>query len=202
MKILALILLLVLIYILIKKLTKTNETFTNLLNFDSINQAKMNAQPSTTTVYLEEYDTDSFHPKFVIANNMKLPYLFINDFWEMYNLDIKVQDKNKNVVSTINHQNYNIYTFYIDGIQNKIQFINKSYLKFILTSKEGKQQKEFHIKDDEIIYVNESIGTVTNEDTKSWKIEIMDQYNKYLNSIAIAYMIYLQLLKEHSQISI
>ena len=202
MKILALILLLILIYILIKKLTKTNETFTNLLNFDSINQAKMNAPPSTTTIYLEEYDTDSFHPKFVIANNMKLPYLFINDFWEMYNLDIKVQDKNKNIVSTINHQNYNIYTFYIDGIQNKIQFINKSYLKFILTSKEDKQQKKFHIKDDEIIYVNESIGTITNKDTKSWKIEIMDQYNKYSNSIAIAYMIYLQLLKEHSQISI
>jgi VCBS repeat-containing protein len=202
MKIVAVIILLLLIYILISKLTK-RENFTNLLNFDSVNSNKK-TELIKKTIFLEEYDTDSFHPKFVIADSNKKPYLFVNDFWEMYNLNINVQDKDRKIISTIKHYNYNIYNYNLDNKNNKFQNLNKNNKLFIITSKSN-HSKTFDINgtnnNSEIIYINEKIGNITKNE-KEWKIEINEQYQEYKNIIALGYMIYVQLLKEHQHISI
>ena len=85
-------------------------------------------------LYVNSVDTSSFHPKFVIKNGKKEPYLFINDFWEMHDLNVNVQDKNKKTVSTIVHYNYNIYNFKIEGKSNKFQFLNNNSNLFVITS--------------------------------------------------------------------
>lgn len=203
MKIVAVIILLLLIYILINKLSK-RENFTNLLNFDSINSTKKKELVEKKTIFLEEYDTDSFHPKFVIADSNKKPYLFVNDFWEMYNLSVNVQDKERNIISTIKHYNYNIYNYNLDEKNNKFQNLNKNNRLFIITSKSN-HSKTFEINgtnnNSEIIYINEKIGSITKKN-KEWKIEINKQYQEYKNIVALGYMIYIQLLKEHQHISI
>ena len=203
MKILAVIILLFLIYILINKLSK-REKFTNLLNFDSVNSNNKKELLENKIIFLEEYKTDSFHPKFVILDNNKKPYLFINDFWEMYNLSVNVQDKDRNIITTIKHYNYNIYNFNLDKKDNKFQNYNKNNKLFTITSKSN-NSKTFNINgtnnNSEIIYINEKIGSIMKKN-KKWKIEINKQYQEYKNIIALGYLIYIQLLKEHQHISI
>ena len=204
MKIVAVIILLFLIYILINKLSR-RENFTNLLNFDSVNSNKKKELIENKIIFLEEYKTDSFHPKFIVLDSNEKPYLFINDFWEMYNLSVNVQNKDRKIISTIKHYNYNIYNYNLDKKTNKFQNFNKNNKLFTITSKSN-NSKTFIINgtnnNSEIIYINEKIGSITKNNKKRWKIEINTQYQEYKNIIALGYMIYVQLLKEHQHISI
>ncbi len=177
------------------------EYFTNLLNFDVSNQENKDNIIENTTIYLEEYDTNSFHPNFVISNNKKEGYLFIKDFWEMYNLFINIKDKNKKIISTITHYNSNIYKFNIDNIENKMKYINKDNKLFILNAIINKNIKEFIINKSNIIYNNENIGNII-KNGNIIEINILNKYAIYINSIAISYMIYIQLVKEKMQIYI
>jgi len=201
MNIFALIILFILIYILLQKYMNKKEYFTNLLNFDVSNQENEDNIIEKTTIYLEEYDTNSFHPNFIISNNKKEGYLFIKDFWEMYNLFINIKDKNKKIISTITHYNSNIYKFNIDNIENKMKYINKDNKLFILNTIINKNIKEFIINKSNIIYNNENIGNII-KNGNIIEINILNKYTIYINSIAISYMIYIQLVKEKMQIYI
>lgn len=192
MRIIPLIILAILVIILIKKLSrKDNEQFVNMLNFDDIEKSAKTDK--TVTVYLTEQDSESFHPKYTISNSNKKPYLFINDFWELYNLKVDIQDKNKNIVSKITHYNYNIYNFSIDGLNNKFQYINNNDKKFIITS----NNKQFLFTNNSIIYGPTNIGTFQGDE-----ITVKITYERYKNIFAIGYMIYKQLMKEESQVKI
>lgn len=192
MRIIPLIILAILVIILIKKLTsRTDEQFVNMLNFDNIE--KSTKTDKTVTVYLTEQDSESFHPKYTISNSSKKPYLFVNDFWELYNLKVDIQDKNRNSVSQITHYNYNIYNFTIDGLKNKFQYINNNNKKFMITS----DNKQFSFIKNSIIYGPTTIGTFQGDE-----ITVKVTYEKYKNIFAIGYMIYKQLMKEESQVKI
>ena len=52
----------------------------------------------------------------------------------MHDLNVNIQDKNKKIVSTIVHYNYNIYNFKIEGKSNKFQFLNNNSNLFVITS--------------------------------------------------------------------
>ena len=192
MRIILLIVLAILVVILIRKLTsRTDEQFANMLNFDNIE--KSTETDKTVTVYLTEQDSGSFHPKYTISNSQKKPYLFVNDFWELYNLKVDIQDKDRNVVSQITHYNYNIYNFTIDGLKNKFQYINNNNKKLMITS----DNKQFSFVGNSIIYGPNDIGTFSGDE-----VTVKVTYEKYKNIFAIGYMIYKQLMKEESQVQI
>lgn len=198
MKIIAILILIFLLFILFKKLNNRIEHFTHLFDFNSNSK---NTNEDIVTLYVNSVDTSSFHPKFVIKNKKKEPYLFINDFWEMHDLKVNVQDKNKKTISTIIHYNYNIYNYKIEGKSNKFQFLNNNSNLFVITS----SNKEFKfigsMNNITIKNSGQEVGTIMKEGD-DYKIELYQSLEDYKNIIAIGYIIYIQLLKEHSHISI
>lgn len=198
MKIIAILILIFLLFILFKKINNRIEHFTHLFDFNSNSE---NTNEDMVSIYVNSIDTSSFHPKFVIKTEKKKPYLFINDFWEMHDLNVNVQDKNKKTVSTIVHYNYNIYNYKIEGKSNKFQFLNNNSNLFIITS-DNKDFQFIGSMDNIIIKKSgQEVGTIMKKG-EDYKIELYQNLEDYKNIIAIGYIIYLQLLKEHSHITI
>jgi hypothetical protein len=198
MKIIAILILIFLLFILFKKLNNKIEHFTHLFDFNSNSE---NTNEDIVTLYINSVDTSSFHPKFVIKNEKKESYLFINDFWEMHDLNVNIQDKNKKIVSTIVHYNYNIYNFKIEGKSNKFQFLNNNSNLFVITSDNKDFQFTGSMSNLVIKKSGQEVGSIVKED-EDYKIELYQSLEDYKNIIAIGYIIYLQLLKEQSHISI
>lgn len=198
MKIIAILILIFLLFILFKKLNNRIEHFTHLFDFKSNSE---NTNEDLVSLYVNSVDTSSFHPKFVIKNGKKDPYLFINDFWEMHDLNVNVQDKNKKTVSTIVHYNYNIYNYKIEGKSNKFQFLNNNSNLFVITSDNKDFQFTGNMSNLVIKNSGQEVGNIIKEGD-DYKIELYQSLEDYKNIIAIGYIIYLQLLKEHSHISI
>lgn len=198
MKIIAILILIFLLFILFKKLNNKIEHFTHLFDFNSNSE---NTNEDIVTLYINSVDTSSFHPKFVIKNEKKESYLFINDFWEMHDLNVNIQDKNKKIVSTIVHYNYNIYNFKIEGKSNKFQFLNNNSNLFVITSDNKDFQFTGSMSNLVIKNSGQEVGSIVKED-EDYKIELYQSLEDYKNIIAIGYIIYLQLLKEQSHISI
>ena len=201
MKILLVILLIFLIYVLASKFMRLSnkvEHFTHLFDFDSL---KKDGNQEKMTFHLEKHSTRSFHPKFTIQNGNKEPYLFINSFWEMHDLNIPIKDKDKNVISTIKHYNYNIYNYTLDDKDNKFRFINNNNTLFTLTS--GKQ--EFTVKGSMkkgvVFHLNQQVGLIK-KSGNSYVFKMDNDLSEYKNIMAVAFMIYLQLIKEQQHISI
>lgn len=198
MKIIAILILIFLLFILFKKLNNRIEHFTHLFDFKSNSE---NTNEYLVSLYVNSVDTSSFHPKFVIKNGKKDPYLFINDFWEMHDLNVNVQDKNKKTVSTIVHYNYNIYNYKIEGKSNKFQFLNNNSNLFVITSDNKDFQFTGNMSNLVIKNSGQEVGNIIKEGD-DYKLELYQSLEDYKNIIAIGYIIYLQLLKEHSHISI
>ena len=198
MKIIAILILIFLLFILFKKLNNRIEHFTHLFDFKSNSE---NTNEYLVSLYVNSVDTSSFHPKFVIKNGKKVPYLFINDFWEMHDLNVNVQDKNKKTVSTIVHYNYNIYNYKIEGKSNKFQFLNNNSNLFVITSDNKDFQFTGNMSNLVIKNSGQEVGNIIKEGD-DYKLELYQSLEDYKNIIAIGYIIYLQLLKEHSHISI
>lgn len=198
MKIIAILILIFLLFILFKKLNNRIEHFTHLFDFKSNSE---NTNEDLVSLYVNSVDTSSFHPKFIIKNGKKESYLFINDFWEMHDLNVNVQDKNKKTVSTIVHYNYNIYNYKIEGKSNKFQFLNNNSNLFVITSDNKDFQFTGNMSNLVIKNSGQEVGNIIKEGD-DYKLELYQSLEDYKNIIAIGYIIYLQLLKEHSHISI
>ena len=65
-------------------------------------------------------------PKYTIQNESGQPYLYVNSFWEMHDLNVPITDKDKNIVSTVKHYNSNIYNYNLHARFNQFDDSNMS----------------------------------------------------------------------------
>ena len=201
MKILLVILLLFLIYIMAKKIIKlSNQTehFTHLFDFNSL---KKDSNMEKITFHLEKHSTDTFNPKYTIQNESGQPYLYINSFWEMHDLNVPITDKDKNIVSTVKHYNSNIYNYNLDNKDNEFHLINNNNTLFNLKSGDQTFIIKGNTRRAKIYHNNQLVGII-NRNNGKYIFKIDQDLNDCKNIIGTAFMIYLQLIKEQQHISI